>query len=408
MKVLSAALLFITVAAGSVQAQDWTPVPLGTSSDILDIDNAGFPFVWVVGGNGFVAESNANRSVWTPVDLGTSAAFYSLLLPTSSQTWVGGGQGVVRLLANGTWYTRNIPDQSEDFRLFSGGSYAATAVGTAGSIYNTSDGGVHWTAQLSGTGAALNAGTGFTTAYVVGDNGTILKTTDGGANWLAKASGTSANLYDVIANGSRLLAVGAAGTILKSTDNGESWSPLQSGTTNTLRAICTSYGNYWYVFVAVGDNGTVVRSTDGGVTWCRVNTGTNANLCAVDAYNDTEYFVGGPGGLMLHTLDGGGNCINPADVAPAVPLERLAVSMPEPFPTRGEARLRLRARDAASVEVGVFDLLGRRMTGVDRQTLPAGGEQELRFDTRAWPEGMYWVRIQGDGVVASRRILVVR
>jgi|GEM_PF-6350535 len=405
----AALIFFIVVTAGSVQAQDWTPVPLGTSSDILDIGTSGSPYLWVVGRNGFVSESNADKSVWTPINLGTSADFYSMLQPVFNQVWVGGGHGVVRLLANGTWYTRNIPDQSEGFHLFSGGSYTATAVGTAGSIYNTSDGGLTWNAQSSGTGAALNAGTGYTIAYAVGDNGTILKTTNSGTDWVAKPSGTTANLYDVIANGSTLLAVGAGGTLLKSTNGGESWPPLQSGTTNTLRAICTSYGNYWYVFVAVGDNGTVIRSTDGGYSWCLVNSRTNANLYAVDAVGDMEYYIGGAGGLMLHTIDGGGNCINPADVgAPEAPLDRLVISGPEPFPATAETRLRVRARDASSVQVGVFDLLGRRMAGVDRQTLAAGREQELRFDTRNWPAGVYWVRIQGDGIQTSRKILVVR
>jgi photosystem II stability/assembly factor-like uncharacterized protein len=36
--------------------------------------------------------------------------------------------------------------------------------------------------------------TNTTTGYVVGDSGTILKTTDGGINWLPQSSGTSNRL----------------------------------------------------------------------------------------------------------------------------------------------------------------------------------------------------------------------
>ena len=227
--------------------------------------------------------------------------------------------------------------------------------------------------------------------------------------WAAVPSGTSANLYDVIANGSSMYAVGAGGTLLHSTDNGDTWFPLQSGATATLRCIRPSLGNYWYVFVAVGDNGTMIRSTDGGASWCRIPTGTNADLYAVDPVNDTDYYIGGTGGLFLHSTDGGGSCLDPADVpSPVFQAPRLEISDAAPFPARNEALFRLRSRDATSIQVGVFDLLGRHVAGVDRQMLPAGRDQELRLDTHGLPQGMYWVRFQGQGLQTARKILVVR
>ena len=58
----------------------------------------------------------------------------------------------------------------------------ATAVGTAGSIFETTDGGATWVEQNRKTGYELrdvffiNSGTG----VIVGDQGTILRTTTGG------------------------------------------------------------------------------------------------------------------------------------------------------------------------------------------------------------------------------------
>lgn len=63
--------------------------------------------------------------------------------------------------------------------------YNGFAVGDGGTILHSSDGGVYWVAQLSGTSDELRAVhfADSTTGVVVGDNGTILSTIDGGQNW---------------------------------------------------------------------------------------------------------------------------------------------------------------------------------------------------------------------------------
>ena len=59
------------------------------------------------------------------------------------------------------------------------------AVGSQGTIIKTSDGGINWTSQFSGTTKGLgsvcfiNENIG----YCAGHQGTIIKTTDGGLNW---------------------------------------------------------------------------------------------------------------------------------------------------------------------------------------------------------------------------------
>src|SRR5580658_487807 len=58
----------------------------------------------------------------------------------------------------------------------------------------------------------------------VGDAGTIVRTTDGGATWVQISSGTNAALTGVsFADGSTGIAVGSAGAILRTTDAGLTW-----------------------------------------------------------------------------------------------------------------------------------------------------------------------------------------
>ena len=155
MKFLWLALSLIVILAGPSPAQNWSPVPVGTSSDIRGIDD-GFIFWWVVGSNGLVSESNGSKTAWTPVNLGTNEDFYSVLQPSFGQVWAAGSHGTVRVLIYGTWYVRDIPNHSEGFHLYTSGSYDATAVGSGGSIYATTDGGLSWVSRNSGTNASLS------------------------------------------------------------------------------------------------------------------------------------------------------------------------------------------------------------------------------------------------------------
>jgi photosystem II stability/assembly factor-like uncharacterized protein len=72
----------------------------------------------------------------------------------------------------------------------------------------------------------------------VGDNGVVLRSTDGGQHWQAVTSGTGAGLSSVaFADGHRAVTVGKDGTVLLSTDGGERWQPKTSGTEVDLLSV---------------------------------------------------------------------------------------------------------------------------------------------------------------------------
>ena len=85
------------------------------------------------------------------------------------------------------------------WRSFPDGSHGWT-VGDHGTILATSDGGVTWTKQSSGTGKLL-CGVTFPDAshgWAVGTDGTILATTDGGAHWRKQTSRPTPTLRGVL------------------------------------------------------------------------------------------------------------------------------------------------------------------------------------------------------------------
>jgi len=69
-------------------------------------------------------------------------------------------------------------------------------LGMAGLIEQSTDGGLTWTQQNSGTTADLYLGSAPSeqVCWVIGNGGTILRTTDGGGHWASVASPISQNL----------------------------------------------------------------------------------------------------------------------------------------------------------------------------------------------------------------------
>jgi photosystem II stability/assembly factor-like uncharacterized protein len=100
------------------------------------------------------------------------------------------------------------------------------AVGSAGTIIHTTDGGARWSQQTtpgSVSGTALRGVwfTSTTNGYTVGDGGIVLATTNGGTTWTAQTSGTTADLWAVrFTDTNKGWIVGNSGTILKTITGG--------------------------------------------------------------------------------------------------------------------------------------------------------------------------------------------
>ena len=85
---------------------------------------------------------------------------------------------------------------------------------------------------------------------------------------------------------------------------------------------------------------------------------------------------------------------------------RLALGAAAPNPFRGRTTLRLTAPEGETVEVALYDALGRRV-----QTLYSGtpaGAVDVTVDGRALAPGVYVVRMTGASAAATQRVTVAR
>jgi len=212
-------------------------------------------------GNGVAMRSTSGGSTWLP-DPTLPEQVYDLTFFDALQGWICGKNGYISRTSDGgvTW-TAQTSGTSEDLNTIKFTTLAeAWVVGTGnpGTILYTGNSGALWSPQTSNTTEDLN-GVYFDdviTGWAVGNNGTIMATTDGGTNWVAQTSGTNEDLSEVVfldpATG---WVVGDNGTVLATNDGGSSWSTQSTPTTEDLHSLImksTSLG--W----ACGDNGTII------------------------------------------------------------------------------------------------------------------------------------------------------
>ncbi len=109
-----------------------------------------------------------------------------------------------------------------------------TAVGDAGIILNTTDGGAHWNLQSSGTTknfekvhfSDLNNGT------AVGYDSLVIRTTNGGSTWNFQITGVPLeyDFYDVFfTNANNGIILCNNGTFLKTSNGGTNWTINSTG-----------------------------------------------------------------------------------------------------------------------------------------------------------------------------------
>ncbi|MBK6835471.1 MAG: T9SS type A sorting domain-containing protein [Bacteroidetes bacterium] len=168
-------------------------------------------------------------------------------------------------------------------------------VGDNGTILATTDGGLHWVSQISGTTSALKAVcfTNNTSGFACGANGTILKTSDGGTTWQSYPTGLSITLFTIYNNGSFGMTGGNDGTVLKTIDSGSSWSTVATSfTATTVTSISfpiSSNTNHLWVGTA---NQTVGYTLNGGTSWIMAGgpPGPSAAIKSIHARSSNDVF----------------------------------------------------------------------------------------------------------------------
>ena len=273
----------------------WTKRPLPVGFALNGIASDGTTFV-AIGENGNLVTST-NGIDWVIRSVGGGKTLLDIVW-TGTEFVAVGLDGVTYQSDDGLAWTFNASPVIEDLIGLATSPTQLIAVGEAGTLVNSTDGGVNWITQVSSTSSTLNsvAYNGSSLYVAVGNSGTVITSSDG-INWLVGTSGSAANLKSVRWDGAVFTAVGSGGVILTSA-NGTAWSLQTSGVTNGLEAT-EKLGGQW---LAVGEAGTILTSP-AATAWTKRSSGPT-NLLVGVADVGTQFVAVGAGGTLMTSPTG--------------------------------------------------------------------------------------------------------
>ena len=239
-------------------------------------------------------------------------------------TAVGAAGVVIRSLDGGETWTHQssntgpcctIPNLMDvDFIDVDNGWIVGNPIALDPTVRRTVNGGQSWETvilppvvsqpgQHGATGVQfVNANTG----WIMGNPAVIFHTTDGGTTWLTQTNGVpSADLHDLdfvdTDNGWIVGSEGNRGLILHTADGGANWnSQLLAESSDIFLGVDFVDANTGWT---VGTQ-VIRRTTDGGATWDNQVGGYFRDVEFIDAMTG---WVVGKNGIILHTSDGGMN-----------------------------------------------------------------------------------------------------
>ena len=262
---------------------------LEMNDDLLGIACRGTREAWVVGTRGLLIATGDGGVSWNVLDPGVSNTLRAVALSAPNTVLVAGDDGVARI----------SPDAGRHWRALATPPLTWTSVSL-----RRSDGAVALLASSTGEIFRYDAGTGQVTqvgkaaqgglrsivlsrdgqnAVAVGDAGQMLVSFDGGSSFSPRATGTEAALRDVWLigqGGERFMAVGDGGLVLQGVAREGDVLTRSLGADVTFRALHLQGDGHGMI---VGDHGAAFFTEDFGTSWTRVATGEERDILGVDA-----------------------------------------------------------------------------------------------------------------------------
>jgi photosystem II stability/assembly factor-like uncharacterized protein len=272
-------LLFLVVLLlTNICNSQWTQIPTGISSFLVDLSFVNPDTGWVVGHNQTILKTTNAGQIWIPQTPGNTDDILSVFFISEQIGWIG------------------------------------TSIGL---IYKTTDGGNTWSQQYNANFKWItkiffvNETTGFATIHKYDPDpflreGAIIKTTNGGQSWSIKTQ--------VFVDGFQCIhfvdelhgfAVGTFGLFSKTTNGGETWSAPIYLTNHWFHTVF--FIDRFVGFAAGGNFSTTVifKTTNGGSSWSLVRNTFEGGILGLSFLDFQRGWACGYNGTMLKTINGG-------------------------------------------------------------------------------------------------------
>jgi photosystem II stability/assembly factor-like uncharacterized protein len=295
---------------------------------LVNVQALGVRHAWVCDDVDAVLRTDNGGRTWKRFVVHHPALLADLHFANLRDGWVAGDQGLSYTSDGGAHWTVQLSNkQGAGQMAFTDSQHGWALAG--GGVYRTTDGGTTWTAQTTTPSSGWSfVAAPATSSAVIGGGGSgdqLSHSSDGGLSWspVIAAAGDFSGELDALQfiDSHTGWSVGQSGEILNTSDGGTQWTPQTSGTDQDLHGVSFVDADHGWAVGGSNDwlNGTssavVVHSSDGGATWTPQAAGVDGlpyDLAGVAFVNAKQgWAVGGrdwgdvSGGVVLHTTDGG-------------------------------------------------------------------------------------------------------
>lgn len=210
-----------------------------------------------------------------------------------------GERGLVLLSADQarTWHQAQVPVSVTLTAVRFADDRHGIAVGHAGVVLSTDDGGQHWQQRLHGRQIAQAL---LDEARVGGQATSIAQ-----AERLVQEGADKPLLDLAVLSSQRLLAVGAYGLAVASEDGGQHWAPWTSRLDNPKGLHLNAVRHHGAAILIAGEQGLLLYSGDGGAHFQRLASPYSGSFFTAEMLSPVEFLVAGLRGQIWHTRDAG-------------------------------------------------------------------------------------------------------
>jgi len=182
----------------------------------------------MVGEAGGLAQSTDGGATWVVRSSGTTASLNAVGYTSGGETIAVGGGGLI-LRIDGDGQVRSVPSPvSVDLYDVAFEGNVGIAVGDAGTLLRTVDGGASWSAETAGVErfTSVSFAGGPALVFAVRLDGAVFRSENGGMTWRRTDFTAPRALYGVsFSSSSTGLAIGAYGQVLRTTTGGQGSGP---------------------------------------------------------------------------------------------------------------------------------------------------------------------------------------